>query len=122
MRKSTTRQFESRLPRAVSDHRCEITGVKFLPGLPSRCVYIDLEEKTLHPLQNPFGPKVYTYVSGTFCYPCLRNGHLERWCPGTELNRRRQPFQTLNNKHFQQLRSRGRLPKCSEMHTSPIIC
>jgi DNA invertase Pin-like site-specific DNA recombinase len=23
-----TRQFESRLPRAVSDHRCEITGVK----------------------------------------------------------------------------------------------
>jgi len=59
MRKSTTRQFESRLPRAVSDHRCEITGVKFLAGLPSRCVYIDLEEKTLQPLQNPFGPKVY---------------------------------------------------------------
>jgi hypothetical protein len=33
-----------------------------------------LEEKTLQPLQNPFGPKV-TYVAGTFCYPCLRNGH-----------------------------------------------
>jgi len=27
--------------------------------------YIDLEEKTLQPLQNPFGPKVYAYVSGT---------------------------------------------------------
>jgi hypothetical protein len=27
--------------------------------------YIDLEERTLQPLNNPFGPKVY--VSGTFC-------------------------------------------------------
>src|SRR5579884_362244 len=38
--------------------------------------YIDLEEKTLQPLQNPFGPKSVTYVSRTFCYLCLRNGHL----------------------------------------------
>src|SRR5579871_285421 len=37
---------------------------------------------------------------------------LGMWWPGTELNRRRQPFQTTNNKHFQQLTSRGRLPKC----------
>jgi hypothetical protein len=28
-------QFESRLLRAVRDHRCEITGVKFLAGLLS---------------------------------------------------------------------------------------
>jgi len=28
--------------------------------------YIDLEEKTLQPLHNPFGPKAY-YVFGTFC-------------------------------------------------------
>jgi len=27
--------------------------------------YIDLEEKTLQPLQNPFGPKMETYVFGT---------------------------------------------------------
>ncbi len=37
--------------------------------------YIDLEEKTLQPLENPFGPKSVTYVSGTFCYLCPRNGH-----------------------------------------------
>ena len=35
MWKSTTRQFESHLLRAVSDHRCEITGVKFQAGLLS---------------------------------------------------------------------------------------
>jgi hypothetical protein len=33
MQKLTTRQFESRLLRAVRDHRCEITGVKFQAGL-----------------------------------------------------------------------------------------
>ena len=30
-----TSQFESRFLRAVSDYRCEITGVKFLAGLLS---------------------------------------------------------------------------------------
>ena len=35
--------------------------------------YIDLEEKTLQPLQNAFGPKVY--VSGTFCKGSLRTVH-----------------------------------------------
>ena len=33
--------------------------------------YIDLEEKTLQPLDNPFGKSV-THVLGTFCNPCLR--------------------------------------------------
>jgi hypothetical protein len=33
--------------------------------------YIDLEERTLQPLNNPFGPKV---LPGTFCYPCVRAG------------------------------------------------
>jgi hypothetical protein len=32
-------------------------------------------------------------MEGAFCYLCLRNGHFEIWWPGTELNRRRQPFQ-----------------------------
>ena len=41
--------------------------------------YIDLEEKTLQPLENPFGAKSVTYVSGTFCCPCLRNGQLKEW-------------------------------------------
>ena len=27
--------------------------------------YIDLEQRTLQPLDNPFGPKVVTHVSGT---------------------------------------------------------
>ena len=30
--------------------------------------YVDLEAKTLQPLENPFGSKVFTYVAGTFCY------------------------------------------------------
>ena len=36
--------------------------------------YIDLEEKTLQPLNNPFWRKSVTYVSGTFCHLCLRAG------------------------------------------------
>ena len=35
MRKLTTRQLESRLPRDTNNHRCEITGVKFRAGLLS---------------------------------------------------------------------------------------
>src|SRR5271167_1014454 len=38
--------------------------------------YIDLEEKTLQPLRTPSGQSV-THLSGTFCYPCLRNGQIE---------------------------------------------
>jgi len=58
--------------------------------------YIDLEDKTLQPWRSPSGQKCnVTYVSGTFCYLCLRNGHFEMWWPGTELNRRRQPLQLL---------------------------
>jgi hypothetical protein len=36
--------------------------------------YFDLETRVLEPLENPFGPKVVTYVAGTFCYPCVRVG------------------------------------------------
>jgi hypothetical protein len=36
--------------------------------------YIDLEEKTLQPLEEPLRAESVTYVSGTFCYLCLRNG------------------------------------------------
>ena len=32
--------------------------------------YFDLEQKTLQPLDNPFGPKPVTYVSGTTSAPC----------------------------------------------------
>jgi hypothetical protein len=36
--------------------------------------YVDLEQKTLRPLDNPFGPRVLpTYVSGTDRYLCLRS-------------------------------------------------
>ena len=41
--------------------------------------YIDLEQKTLQPLDNPFGAEVVTHVLGTFCYPCLRAGQPVRW-------------------------------------------
>ena len=36
---------------------------------------IDLEQKTLQPLDNPFGTRVVTCVLGTFRYLCLRSGH-----------------------------------------------
>jgi hypothetical protein len=41
--------------------------------------YIDLEEKTLQPLEKPLRAKSVTHVSGTFCYLCLRNGQLKHW-------------------------------------------
>ena len=47
--------------------------------------YFDLEQKTLKPLDNPFGPRlspmseVVTHVLGTICHPCLRAGHREIW-------------------------------------------
>ncbi len=48
-------------------------------GSSASCTYdigcFGLEQRTLQPLDNPFGPKVVTYVLGTFCYPCLRGGH-----------------------------------------------
>jgi hypothetical protein len=40
--------------------------------------YIDLAEKTLQPLPNPFGPKSVTYVLGAICYPCVRTGPYTR--------------------------------------------
>jgi group II intron maturase len=39
-------------------------------------------------------------VTGTFCNPCLRAGPFEIWWPGTELNRRRQPFQAKINSDY----------------------
>src|SRR6267143_5808170 len=35
--------------------------------------FIDLEQKTLQPLDNPFGTGVVTCVLGTFRYLCLRS-------------------------------------------------
>ena len=48
--------------------------------------YFALESRVLEPLENPFGPKVLPMSPGrTF----------RIWWPGTELNRRRQPFQVF---------------------------
>ena len=35
--------------------------------------FIDLEQKILQPLDNPFGPEIFTHVSGTFCLVCVRS-------------------------------------------------
>ena len=53
--------------------------------------YIDPEERTLQPLENPFGPNVLatsqeqsvTYVSGPDSYLCVRN-ELLPMCPGMD--------------------------------------
>jgi hypothetical protein len=37
--------------------------------------YFDLEQKTLQPLDNPFGPRLSPHVLGTICHPCVRVGH-----------------------------------------------
>ena len=42
--------------------------------------YIDLEEKTLQPLDNPFRAKSVTYVLGTKCYLCVRSGQNLNGC------------------------------------------
>jgi len=38
--------------------------------------YFDLKQRTLRPLDNPFGTRVVTHVLGTFRYLCLRAGQL----------------------------------------------
>ena len=39
--------------------------------------YIDPEQRTPQTIASRFGAKSYTYVSGEFCYPCVRSGPLE---------------------------------------------
>jgi hypothetical protein len=36
--------------------------------------YFDLEQKTLQPLDNPFGTRFVTHVLGTICYPSVWAG------------------------------------------------
>jgi hypothetical protein len=40
--------------------------------------YIDLEERTLQPLDNPFGAKC-NYIAGTECQLCVRVGQRKNW-------------------------------------------
>jgi hypothetical protein len=50
--------------------------------------YIDLEGKTLQPLDNPFWPKGVNYIFGTFCKGSLRTVHYENWSGRKDLNLR----------------------------------
>ncbi len=60
------------------------------------------------------------------CYPCGRyillpvcpGRTLKIWWPGTELNRRRQPFQSVAILHIQQLAGCGRLRKSFQLRAS----
>jgi hypothetical protein len=36
--------------------------------------YIDLEQRTLQTIDNPFGTRLSPMSLGTFCHPCLRAG------------------------------------------------
>ena len=47
--------------RDATGHCCRHSGV--LRG------YFDDETCRLEPIENPFGPKVFTYVLGMNCYP-----------------------------------------------------
>jgi len=38
--------------------------------------YIDLEQRTLQTIDNPFGTRIVTHVLGTICHPCLRVGQI----------------------------------------------
>jgi hypothetical protein len=51
-------------------------GIWLLSFMDYDLGYIDLEEKTLQPLDNPFWAKSVTYVLGTIRYPCVRAGHV----------------------------------------------
>lgn len=64
--------------KEVNDGIWIVSFMRYDPG------FIDLEQKTLQPLDNPFGAKVVTHVLGTFRYLCVRAGHLREWrmgCP-----------------------------------------
>ena len=49
--------------------------------------YIELEQKTLQPLDNPFGAR-FTYLLGTLRYPCLGTVQLSWWRARQDLNPR----------------------------------
>ena len=53
--------------------------------------YIDLEQKTLQPLDNPVRPAGVTHVTGTICHPCLRVVHGRAWRRRRESNPRPSP-------------------------------
>ena len=44
-------------------------GISLVSFMDYDLGYIDLEEKTLQPLENPVGPKSVTYVSGNVLLP-----------------------------------------------------
>jgi len=52
----------------------------------------------------------------------MRAKSLKRWWPGTELNRRRQPFQSLANKYFQRLGTHGRHRKSLKITPGQGFC
>jgi len=60
--------------------------------------YIDLEEKTLQPLDNPFGLK---------CYLCLRYGHGRIWSGRRDSNPRRPAWEIDRRLKIQNLASTG---------------
>lgn len=41
--------------------------------------HFDFGEWSLGTAAKSLRPKSVTHVSGTFCYPCLRNGHMKNW-------------------------------------------
>jgi hypothetical protein len=98
---SSIREIAKCLERAVSTVSREVAGPGGRPAYRTGRIlvsfmeydlgYIDLEEKTLQPLDNPFGPKSVTYVSGTICHLCLRAGPKTGWRRGWDSNPR-DPF------------------------------
>jgi hypothetical protein len=64
------------------------TGIWLVSFMDYDLGYIDLEEKTLQPLENPFWAKSVTYVLGTKCYLCLRNGQRNGWSGREDSNLR----------------------------------
>jgi hypothetical protein len=56
--------------------------------------FIDLEQKTLQPLDNPFGKGLSPHVLGTFRYLCRRSTHCCNWCRVRDSNPRPSVYKT----------------------------
>jgi hypothetical protein len=50
--------------------------------------YIELEQRTLQTIDNPFGTRLSPMSLGTFCHPCLRAGQAKNWSEWQDLNLR----------------------------------
>jgi hypothetical protein len=62
---------DARLFSRAVDAECD-DGIWLVSFMHYDLGYIDLEQRTLQTIDNPFGTRSVTHILGTNCYPCPR--------------------------------------------------